>query len=164
LSYGKKRGGGVSIAISKKISFEFLHISVVLGIEQVFLKLTYNNVKIIMGCIYIPPDFSVDMYTKHCEVIKSMYHNYPDYNFIITGDFNLNQFDWYIDLIVQDHISGSLIFNCYINYLNLEQVSSILNFSGRTLDCIMISADPELTKILYSLESLVPRIDDYHPP
>lgn len=106
----------------------------------------------------------IDIYSKHCEVIESLYHKYPDYNYIITGDFNLNQFDWSIDPNSQNHNTGTLIFNCYLNYLNLKQVNHIVNCSGRTLDCIMISADVELTNLHYSLESLVPKIDNYHPP
>jgi glutathione peroxidase-family protein len=98
------------------------------------------------------------MYTKHCEVIEYIYHNYPDNNFIITGDFNLNQFDWSINPIIQDHISGSIKVNYSINYLNLKQVNTILNCSGRILDCIMISANAKFTYILYSVESLIPKI------
>jgi len=45
----------------------------------------------------------------------------------------------------------------------LKQVNPVFNCSGRTLDCIMISADVELTNILNSLESIVPIIDNYHP-
>lgn len=69
-----------------------------------------------------------------------------------------------IDPITQDHNTGSLIFNCYLNYSSLKQVNHVLNCSGRTLDCIMISAEAELTNILHSLESIVPIIDNYHPP
>jgi len=93
LSYGKKRGGGVLLSINKIISCDVLNVSSVSGIEQVFLKLILNNIKIILGCIYIPPDSSCDVYSKHCEVIESIYLMYPDYNYVITGDFNLNQFD-----------------------------------------------------------------------
>jgi len=88
---------------------------------------------------------------------------YSDCNYVITGDYNLNQFDWSIDPITQHHNTGSLIFHCYLNYLSLKQVNTVLNCSGRTLDCIMISADAVLTNILHSLESLVPIIDYYHP-
>lgn len=78
LSYGKKRGGGVLIAMNKIISCDELNVSSVLGIEQVFLKLILNNIKIILGCIYIPPNNSYDVYSKHCEVIESIYLMYPD--------------------------------------------------------------------------------------
>lgn len=60
------------------------------------------------------PDSSCDVYSKYCEVIESIYLMYPEYNYVITGDFNLNQFDWYIDPITQDHNTGSLIFNSYL--------------------------------------------------
>jgi len=140
----------------------------VLTIEQVFLKLILNNIKIILGCIYTPPFSSCDVYSKHCEVIEFIYLMYLKYNYVITGgDFNLNQFDWSINPTTQDHNTGSLIFNSYLNYLNLKQINHIIlnfNCSGRTFDCVMISADVELTNILHLLESLVPIIDNYHTP
>lgn len=89
---------------------------------------------------------------------------YSEYNYVITGDFNLNQFDWSIDPITKDHNTGSRIFNSNLNFLNLKQVNHILNCSGRSLDCVLMSADVELTNILLSLESLVPIIYNYHPP
>jgi hypothetical protein len=74
-----------------------------LGIEQVFLKLILNNVKIILGCIYIPLDSSCDVYSKHCVVIESINLMYPEHNYVITDDFNLNQFDWTIEPNNQNH-------------------------------------------------------------
>jgi len=93
LSPGKTRGGGVLIAINKNIICELSIVPFVVGIEQIFLKLTVNNIKIIKGCVYIPPDTSSDMYSKHCDIIESIHFKFPEHHFVIVGDFNLSDFD-----------------------------------------------------------------------
>jgi len=52
LMYGKLRGGGVLIAVNKKICYELLHVPFETGIEQIFLKTTFNKIKIVLGCVY----------------------------------------------------------------------------------------------------------------
>jgi len=164
LSLKKTRGGGVLIAINKNIICELLTVPSVVGIEQIFLKLTVNNIKIIKGCVYIPPDASTDMYSNHCDIIESIHFKFPEHYFVIVGDFNLSNFDWSVDPNTQNHSSGGIIFNSYINFLNLKQCNIIKNCLGRTLDCLMLSANAELTSISQSVDSLVHTIDKYHPP
>lgn len=163
LSFGKTTGGGVLIAIKKKVSWELLTVPIVAEIEQIFLKITFNNIKMILGCVYIPPDTSSDVYSHHCNTVESIYFKFPEYNFVITGDFNLNTFDWSVYPNSQNHKSGNILYNTYINFLKLKQCNSIINCIGRTLDCIMLSDQAELTSI-YLSDSLVPSIDKYHPP
>jgi hypothetical protein len=132
-------------------------------IKQIFLKITFNNIKKILGCVYIPLGTSSDVYSNHCNTVESIFFNFPEYNFVITGDFNLNTFDWSVDPNSQNHRSSNILYNTYINLLNLKQSNSIKNCIGRTLDCIMLSDQAELTSI-YLSDSLVPSIDKYHPP
>lgn len=87
LSFGKTRGGGVLIAIKKKISCELLTVPIVDEIEQLFLKITFNNIKMILGCVYIPPGTSSNVYSNHCNTVESIYFKFPEYNFVITGVF-----------------------------------------------------------------------------
>jgi hypothetical protein len=96
-------------------------------------------------------------------IIESIFFNNPDYH-CITGDFNLNSFEWSIEPSFQGNIPGNILFNSFVNLLNLKQCNSIKNSLGRTLDCIFLSSEVELTSIVHSTESLVPIIDDYHPP
>jgi len=97
LNYGMSGGGGVLIAVNNKIICHLLNIPVSVGFEQIFLKLTISNIKIILGCIYLPPNATVEMYSNHCDVIVSLFYNFSDHYFIITGDLNLNNFDWSVD-------------------------------------------------------------------
>lgn len=91
---------------------------------------------------------------------SNRYYNY----FVIVGDFNLSNFDWSVDPNTQNHSSGDIIFNSYINFLNLKQCNIIKNCLGRTLYCLMLSENAELTSISQSVDSLVHTIDKYHPP
>lgn len=132
LSLGKSRGGGVLIAVKKNIICELLTVPSVDGIEQIFLNLTINNIKIIIGCVYIPPGTSSDIYSNYCDIVESIFFRFPEHYFIIVGDFNLSSFDWSVDPDSQNHRSGGIIFNSYINFLNLEQCNIIKNCDGRT--------------------------------
>lgn len=97
LSLGKKRGGGVLVAIHNKIKCELLFVLMIVDIEHNFLKINLNNKTIILGCIYIPPNASNETYSSHCDDVKSLYINFLDFHFVIIGDFNLSNFNWSTD-------------------------------------------------------------------
>lgn len=164
LNLGKSRGGGVLIVVNKNIICELLTVPSVVGIEQIFLNLTVNNIKIIIGCVYIPPGASSDIYSNHCDIVESIFFRFPERYFLIVGDFNLSSFDWSVDPNSQNHRSGGIIFNSYINFLNLEQCNIIKNCDGRILDCLMLSKNAELISNCYLVDSLVHTIDKYHLP
>lgn len=63
----------------------------------------------ILGCVYIPPGTSSDVYANHCNTVESIYFKSPEYNFVITGDFNLNTFDWSVDPNSQNHRSVNIL-------------------------------------------------------
>lgn len=69
-----------------------------------------------------------------------------------------------IEPSLQGNVTGNVLFNSFINLLNLKQCNCIKNSLGRTLDCIFLSSEVELTSIVHSSESVVPIIDDHHPP
>lgn len=163
-SIGKKRGGGVLVAVHNKIQCEMLRVPMVPDIEQIFIKIKINNINIILGCIYIPPNATNDMYSSDCEVVETIYANFPDFNFVMVGYFNLSNFDWSTDPASQNHISGNIIFNSNIHFLNLKQKNNVKNKNDRTLDCIMINDNIEVISLNHSLESLVPKVDYHHPP
>lgn len=70
-----------------------LTVPIIVGIERLFKKITVNNIKIILVCVYISPDASSDMYSNHCGSIDSIYFKFPEHNFVIADDFNLNTFN-----------------------------------------------------------------------
>jgi|UniRef100_A0A2S2QT69 hypothetical protein len=93
LGLRKTRGGGALIAINKNINCKLLTVASEVGIEQIFLKLTVNNIKIIIGCVYRPPNASFDIYSNHCDIIDSIPFKFPEHYFVIVGHFNLSNFD-----------------------------------------------------------------------
>lgn len=64
----------------------------------------------------------------------------------------------------QGHISGSIIFNSYVHFLNLKQKNHITNQNGKTLDCVMTNDNVEIISLNHSSKSLVPKIDYHHSP
>jgi hypothetical protein len=108
------------ITINKNINCELLTVSSVVGIEQTFLKFTVNNIKIIISCVYIPSNASFDLYSNHCDIIESIHFKFSEHYFVIVSDFNLSNFNWSVDPNIQNHRSGGIIFNSYINFLNLK--------------------------------------------
>lgn len=80
-----------------------------------FIKISLtNDINLIIGCVYFPPTSDIDMYAKHCDILESLALRFTDSYFLITGDFNLNSFDWKVDPIVQNHLAGNIIYNCYV--------------------------------------------------
>jgi len=70
-SLGNKRSGRVLDDVPKKIQCELLCVPIVPGIEQIFIKIEINNINIILGCIYIPPDTTNAIYYSHYEVVET---------------------------------------------------------------------------------------------
>lgn len=59
------RGGGVMIAINGHPSYQLNVINN--SIEQVFAMITISNYKILVGCVYFPPDSQVQAYEEFCS-------------------------------------------------------------------------------------------------
>lgn len=96
-----------------------------------FLKIVVD--KIILGCVYIPPDASNEMCSERCEVIESIHLKLSDFYLDITGGFNLNNYVCLLyDSDNQSHISGDVLLS-HINFFNLKHRNSINNSNGRTL-------------------------------
>lgn len=85
------------------------------------------------------------MYSNHRDIIESIRFKFPEHYFVIVGNFNLSNFDWSVDPNAQYHSSGCIIFNGYINFLNLKQCNISKNCLGRTLDCLMLSENSDLS-------------------
>lgn len=113
------RGGGILLAIKNTFDYKLSnHISIIPNIDQVFVLLNYNNINLLLACVYIPPNAHLDIYRKHCEIVENLVINYSIDNILILGDFNLNEFSssYYSSFA---NTSSNCIVNSYINYLNL---------------------------------------------
>jgi len=52
------REGGVLLAIRNNFEFKCIVIDNIYDIDQVFVLVNYNNVKLLLGCVYIPVLYS----------------------------------------------------------------------------------------------------------
>lgn len=82
-------------------------------------------------------------------------------NFLIIGDFNVNEFSVTDYTLFRNPISTTLV-NFYIDYLNLKQVNNITNSHNGILD--LIFSNSTFDSMHASNCSLIPLIDSYHPP
>ena len=83
----KSRGGGVLIAVNDKIPSKLILKHPLLELLSVELSL---NPKLILICLYIPPNCSDD-YKR--EVINYLY-SLPEDDLILLGDLNIPDIDW----------------------------------------------------------------------
>lgn len=65
------RGGGVLLATRKHLNCKLLNFDIIQCIDQVFVLLSYNNINILLSCIYFPPNSKIGLYNnKQCEMTE----------------------------------------------------------------------------------------------
>lgn len=87
-------GGGILIAVNKKIPCEFFHFDDVtnnLEILSVILHSSVNKTAII--CVYRPPGPQCSLQPLN-DLILNIKGKFPNINLIILGDFNLPELNW----------------------------------------------------------------------
>jgi hypothetical protein len=81
------RGGGVLIAVKNK--YRCCRLTILNNnIEQLFVKLSIDSSVLLIGAIYIPPNFNINIYNDHTDTVNSLLCNYNNVKIIILGDFN----------------------------------------------------------------------------
>ena len=141
----KQRGGGVLVATKKIFNAKVVRINCQ-SIEQVFVRLTINKTRLILGCVYIPPSSDRPLYELHCETVEWLLAGFPDHYIILAGDYNLPDARWSeTGGLVHCHPSSSAkeLFNCF-SFLNLKQTNYIPNNNDTFLD-LVFSNFPELS-------------------
>ena len=167
------RGGGVLIAVSKTLKSSnidcklFQHDSILS--DELYIKVTIDKNKFIIGTTYIPPNSPLLIYERHAENIDNISKLYSDHKLIISGDFNLSKISWsYNDFLHCDFQEGSflpikqaasLIGDLY-NSFNLRQIFPNHPNKSYTLD--LMFADSELVEYLHSSDQLVPLDFPHH--
>jgi len=88
LSSNKERGGGVLIAVRKDIPSFFLP-TPVLSVEQLFVRFSFNSLHFIIGCVYLSPLSTIDVYHAHLPTVDSLLQHYPSHTlfFVVTTNF-----------------------------------------------------------------------------
>lgn len=150
------RGGGVLLAarpgvqIRRKVEFE-----TTLG-EDLWASVTCSGREYLVCVVYLKPTSTdSDYMTWFCKVEANTSTLRNDLNVIIVGDMNLN--------------SSSLNINNYMGYFlsscNLTEHNEVVNEYGSKLDVVLVSAGTKSVTVVGNAdETLVDKIDKYHPP
>lgn len=136
---GRKRGGGVGFYIRNGVTTRICENPINPPVEQMWLKITLNRVKLIVGTAYRPPWLDIDIFFDALTDSISSFGNF-DY-IILLGDFNIN-------LLIQD--SHYYKFYSFMQYFNLVQyVSSPTHFTDHSQTLIdVICSNMQLSNII----------------
>lgn len=60
------------LAIRSNFEYKRIDFDIICGIDQVFVLINYNNVKLFLDCVYIPHNTHKNVYIKRCELVKNI--------------------------------------------------------------------------------------------
>ncbi|KAF2881396.1 hypothetical protein ILUMI_24770 [Ignelater luminosus] len=89
------RGGGVIIAVQGHISANYVFSSKNAAFEDVWVRVDYNKIHLIIGNVYVPPRSQPEEYQTFIDSIELLRRKYPSAKFLIFGDFNLPEIIWF---------------------------------------------------------------------
>ena len=93
LTSARSGGGGCLIAISSQLISSSIHINVD-GVEHLFVKISNQFSKLIIGTAYISQECNVLKYSTHATVVEMLASRFPDYELLLCGDYNLPNITW----------------------------------------------------------------------
>ena len=141
----KRNGGGVLL-----YSLSSLPISVSEGFDDGTCQGLYNiypSAKLFVAVVYRPPDSSHSSFSKLLDHLGYAIDNLTDsdYDFFITGDFNLPQIDWESLQIQSGGTSESnLSAQCLLNFMSTHLLSQMVTVPTRghnILDLVFCNND-----------------------
>lgn len=165
----KKWLGGVLLAVHKTVSCSFLPTTAPL--EQVYVTIGSPKVKCILGCVYLPPESTIENYLMVSDTVDMISENYPEAEMCVAGDFNLPKARWINEDICAVGISSDeayvspqvtqkiAVISDLCAFHNLFQNNYIHNANRVLLDLVL----SHNTFTVDSCDPLVP-IDNHHPP
>ena len=163
---GKKDGGGVLMAVSKRLFSEQLK-NLENDDEYIVVKIrssSKNNQNIIICLAYFPPKTNSETYKKFFNMIFTFLQSSND-RLLIVGDFNIKDITWKDDQVAITPInwSGDEADTLIPSYLkcNLTQTNNIRNKDGNLLDLVFTNT-PDNVSVKET--DPISRIDLYHPP
>ena len=166
----KQAGGGCLIAVSNSLTSA----PIVLnnhGVEHLFIKVTNNTAKFIVGTAYLSPSCSINKYIVHAEIVESLVSRFSNFKMLLVGDYNLAGINWSTDDILyydvttgtsRDIIDKAAQIGNTFGALHFNQLHPILvTHKGYTLDLCFTNFE----KVIFEkpLEALS-KVDEHHPP
>ena len=158
----KLSGGGVLIAVKKELKSRILYTDS--RIDEVFVLVNIDAADYILGCVYIPPNSSNDIYVEHCDTVDRLCLEYPKSSFLICGDFNKpavewNKSDYGFGAGSNISLQARTLIDCYEIH-NLRQINSIPNARGVFLDLFFTHMDNVRVSLA---EDCLTNISIHHP-
>lgn len=163
-------GGGVLIAVHKSLQATIAYLTRVKSAEQIFVKINSSNLKLIIGAIYLPPRSDTSLYEEHVNCVDDLKNEFPDYNFLLLGDYNLPSVIWSYS---EEGLSSDYGQSDQVIEANTETITNGFTLhdfqqfipehpsKGYTLDLCFSSLNSSDVSIINSLDSLVP-VEGHH--
>ena len=80
------RGGGVFIALHKKMYASSLQVSI--NAELLFIKIQHRGVQFLLAATYLPPDSPLENCTRFLSALEDVSASLPEHKILVCGDFN----------------------------------------------------------------------------
>ena len=130
-----------------------------------YVQVLLENVKLILGCVYLPPGSLPEIYQSFCDTCEFLKNKYESHKFLLFDDFNLPLIKWVVEngFLVPGELStpASRILVDSMFFLELEQINCVRNDMNCTLDLLFIDEFEHFT-VMPSIHPLL-RIDSLHP-
>lgn len=133
------RGGGLCIYANNKINTAIIQTGDV--IEQLWLEIKIDKIKIAVGVVYKPPAFNTELFLNELE--DTLILLTPSVkNIVITGDFNINLLN----------MQNAVVDNFYsvLETFNLKQIvdvpTRVTETSESLIDLIIVSMEEDIVE------------------
>lgn len=159
-----KRGGGVLIAVNKKLR-PVLITTLYDKCEQVFVKFTLpSGLSVFLAGVYLLPGINSSVYEGHHESVDQTWGTNAFNLGLVCGDFNFPNVIWTSGdsgFIYTGSINDKVrMVGDQFSLLHFAQKNQIFNNTGSVLDLIFINSAS--TQVSQAADPLVP-CDLYHP-
>ncbi|XP_053698487.1 uncharacterized protein LOC128745436 [Sabethes cyaneus] len=170
----KSAGGGVLVAVNKKLESKAIENDQWSSIEQVWVCIELANSKLFVCGIYIPPDRVRDdaLIDVHSRSVMSVIDVATATDELtVIGDFNLPGLLWQPfgnGFLHPDpdhftvHLGASRLLDCYSS-VTLRQINHVTNENNRNLDLCFVSVQDVASVISLAPSPLV-KLVRHHPP
>lgn len=159
MASGKLSGGGALIAVRNNIPCHKI-VTPDLNTECVFVSCNVHTVRLLVVCVYIPPNQPAAVYSTFCETFEDvLFSNVKHDQIILLGDFNLPNIDWMTTGGFDLSDSARQLFDLATTH-KLRQLNHIQNYRGVSLDLIFSTL---VSIVITHAEDVLLAEDRHHP-
>ncbi|XP_055536990.1 uncharacterized protein LOC129725335 [Wyeomyia smithii] len=169
----KRTGGGVLIAVHRRLKANVIHENSWNILEQVWVSVQLSGRKLFICAVYFPPDRTrdkqlIDLHIQSLLTIVSRAK--PCDEIIVIGDFNLPSLFWrpFRDGFLYPDPNQSTLHVCALDLLDgysaagLQQINCNANENGRCLDLCFVSINDTAPLLTLAPDPLVKNVA-HHP-